>query len=149
MPAIDILTAGSRRSQPSMAEDLPPMEPLSRDELAIRLIPLRALFELEVLARCDGRLVLAAKRIGISGAALSTQITRLEAMLGADVLRAAKGDRGTFELTEFGESLFERLRDLLPELKTLSLTIQHGDNSSERRKRRRDQKRPSEPCNES
>jgi DNA-binding transcriptional LysR family regulator len=114
--------------------------PLPDDELAVRAIPLRAIFNLEVLARCNGRLLVAAKRIGISGSALSTQITRMEATLGADVIKAAATDRRTFELTEYGETLVEALRSAMPALETLSHSLHEGAKIVPE-KRRRDKPR--------
>jgi DNA-binding transcriptional LysR family regulator len=125
----------------------PPADALCPEELALRVLPLRAIFDLEVVARCNGRLLRAARLIGISGAALSTQMTRMEAALGADVIKAAEGDRRTFELTEYGESLVAALRAALPALESLADSIQQGSRSSapESRRRYRSRGRPKNP----
>jgi molybdenum-dependent DNA-binding transcriptional regulator ModE len=115
----------------------PPSDGLGAEELALRIIPLRAIFDLGVLARCNGRLLRAARLIGISGAALSTQMTRMEAALGADVIKAAAADRRTFELTDYGESLVAALRAAMPALETLSYSLQEGAKSSDPENRRR------------
>ena len=100
-----------------------PCGTLSRDELAIRQLPLRAIAALDVVARCEGQLYLAAKLQGISPAALSTQIARLETALGSDVLKRRKSDRRKIELTEKGDMLVQALRNALPALLDLSASI--------------------------
>lgn len=117
-----------------------PSTPLSDDELAVRGLPLRAIFGLEVLARCDGRLHLAAKILGISNSALSTQITRMEAVLGADVVKKAQIDGRRFELTETGEMLVSALRTALPNLVTLTHSFNHAMITPVEEDRRRDHK---------
>lgn len=114
---------------------------LSANELAVRQIPLRAIFNLEILARCNGRLLMAAEVMGISASALSTQMTRLEAALGADVITAAKSDRRTFELTENGKMLVAALRGAWPALETLASSLDHvtGSTPAEMRRRSRRQ----------
>jgi DNA-binding MarR family transcriptional regulator len=111
------------------------------DELAIRRLPLRAIVALDILARCDGRLHVAAKMQGVSAAALSTQITRLETTLGADVIQGTQTDRRRFELTDEGRALVEALRAALPALMHLSASFREAKGSSTTAPRRRDQKR--------
>jgi DNA-binding transcriptional LysR family regulator len=112
--------------------------PPSLDELAVRQLPLRAIFALEVLARCEGRLHLAAKMQGVSTAAMSMQITRLETTLGVDVIKCAESDRRRFELTEKGGDLVEALRAALPALVHLSTSFREAADSESNAKRRRD-----------
>ena len=114
---------------------------LSADELAVRSLPLRALFSLEVLARCKGRMGLAAKVLGISSAALSTQITRLEAALGVGVLTQSRVDGRGFDLSETGEMLVTALRAALPNLAALSLSVNELTAEPGDDKRRRNQVR--------
>jgi DNA-binding transcriptional LysR family regulator len=92
----------------------------------VRGLPLRAIFGLEVLARCEGRLHLAAKILGVSNSALSTQITRMEAILGSDVVRKAQIDGRRFEFTDTGEMLVAALRSALPDLVTLTHSFNHA-----------------------
>lgn len=98
----------------------------SNSELAVRMLPLRQLVALDIVARCDGRLNQAAKLQGISCGALSRQITRLEAVLDADVVKTSTKDRRTFELTEEGEMLVEALRIALPALEKLLSSFHHA-----------------------
>lgn len=114
-----------------------PASALDPAERALRVLPLRAIFDLEIVARCNGRLLRAAQVIGISGAALSTQMTRMETTLGADVIKAAEADRRTFELTEYGESLVTALRAALPALESLADSVQQGPQGSAPETRRR------------
>lgn len=117
-----------------------PSIPLSDAELAVRGLPLRAIFGLEVLARCDGRLHLAAKILGISKSALSTQITRMEGVLGVDVVKKAQMDGRRFELTDTGEMLVSALRTALPNLVTLTNSFHHAMTAAVPEERRRDQR---------
>jgi DNA-binding transcriptional LysR family regulator len=115
---------------------------VSDDELAVRGLPLRAIFGLEVLARCEGRLHLAAKILGVSNSALSTQITRMEAILGSDVVRKAQIDGRRFEFTDTGEMLVAALRSALPDLVTLTHSFNHAVAEPAEAQRRRAHKSP-------
>lgn len=117
---------------------------LSDDELAIRQLPLRAIFALEILARCDGRLHRAAKIQKVSAAALSTQIKRLETALGVDVIKGTEADRRRFELTEEGRNLVAALRSALPALFNLSASFREATESTGAVNRRRNRNRRSE-----
>lgn len=114
---------------------------LSSEELAIRQLPLRAIAALDILSRCEGRLHVAAKMQGLSAAALSTQITRLETALGIDVVKGAQADRRRFELTAEGQNLVEAFRSALPALVNLSTSLRDATGSSGATKRRCDIRR--------
>jgi DNA-binding transcriptional LysR family regulator len=114
---------------------------LPSEELAIRQLPLRAIVALDILSRCEGRLHVAAKMQGLSTAALSTQITRLETALGIDVVKGAKADRRRFELTAEGQHLVEAFRSALPALVNLSASLRDATGSTGATKRRCDIRR--------
>lgn len=111
--------------------------PPTFDELAIRQLPLRAIAALDVIARCDGHIYHAAKIQGISPAALSTQIARLESALGSDVLKRKTSDRRTMELTEKGKMLVSALRNALPALVDLSASFRKVTMSPDSKRARR------------
>lgn len=111
--------------------------PPTLDELAIRGLPLRAIAALDVIARCDGHIYHAAKIQGISPAALSTQIARLEEALGSDVLKRKTSDRRTMELTEKGHLLVGALRTALPALVNLSASFRKVRMSPDSKRKRR------------
>lgn len=115
---------------------------ISAEELAVRGLPLRAIFALEVLARCEGRLHLAAKILGVSNSALSTQITRMEAILGTDVVRKAQADGRRFDLTDTGEMLVTALRSALPNLVELTHSFNHAVAAPAEDRRRRARRAP-------
>lgn len=126
-------------------EDFDLSAPPSHAELAVRQLPLRAIVALDILARCEGRLHLAAKMQGVSAAALSTQITRLETALGVDVIKGTSADRRRFELTDKGSRLVEALRAALPALVNLSESFHDDSVPPEAVRRRRDARARTKP----
>ena len=93
------------------------------DEIAIRSLPLRGLYALQVLMECDGKFSAAAAHLNISVPALSQQLARLKADLGISLIRLSPtGDR-SFELTDEGWVISEAFEKAIPALAQLAKAI--------------------------